>query len=94
MPGAFHFTGYTTYDAAKKQWFRTMVNGHGGHSTAWGTQTGTTTKWEGDARWNGTDTKVRDTEEMVSPKEMHVVGEYSKDNGKTWSKDHDATCKK
>jgi hypothetical protein len=93
-PGAFHFTSYTTYDAAKKQWFRTMVNGHGGHAQSWGTHTGNKTTWEGDAHWQGNDVKVRDTEEVVSPKEVHVVGEYSKDGGKTWNKDHDATCKK
>jgi hypothetical protein len=30
----------------------------------------------------------------VSPKEVHVTGEYSKDGGKTWAMDHDVTCKK
>jgi len=94
MPGTYRFTSYTTYDAAAKKWYRTMVNAHGGHGQAWGTQTGQKTSWEGEARWNGNDIKTRDTEEMVSPKEMHVVGEYSKDGGKTWNKDHEATCKK
>jgi uncharacterized protein DUF1579 len=89
----FKFTAFTTYDAANKKWFRTMVNGHGGHTTAWGTASGTKVTWEGDARFGGADLKIRETED-ASPKEVHIVGEYSKDGGKTWNKDHDATCKK
>src|SRR5262245_39391912 len=83
-----HFTGFTTYDAAKKMFYRTMVNGHGGHGVEWGTATDKKLAFEGDARWNGNDIKTRNTEEMTSPKEVHVVGEYSKDGGKTWNKDH------
>ncbi len=90
----FKFTMMTTYDAAAKKWWRTSVNGRGGHMTATGTQAGTKTTWEGDARMMGNDVKVRDTEERVGPKEWKVLGESSKDGGKTWMKDHEATCKK
>ncbi|CAN5909901.1 hypothetical protein BH11MYX3_BH11MYX3_42280 [soil metagenome] len=90
----YKFTVMTTYDAAAKKWWRTSVNGRGGHRTETGTQAGTKITWEGDSRMMGNDSKVRDTEEMVGPKEWHVSGESSKDGGKTWSKDHEATCKK
>jgi hypothetical protein len=90
----FKFTMLTTYDAASKKFWRTRVTGRGGHAVEWGTAAGTKVSWEGDARMMGNDIKTRETEEMVSPKEVHVVGEMSKDGGKTWTKDHDATCKK
>ena len=70
------------------------MNATGGHTTSWGTMADKKMTWEGDARCRGNDVKIRDTEEMTAPKEMKVLGEYSKDGGKTWSKDHEATCKK
>ena len=89
------FVMYTTYDATAKKLWRTAVNGRGGHSSGWGTIADKKTTWEGEARWpGGVDVKTRETEEMVSPKEVKIVGEYSKDGGKTWNKDHDASCKK
>jgi hypothetical protein len=38
--------------------------------------------------------KIRSTEEFVSPKEVKVSGESSKDGGKTWAKEFEVTCKK
>lgn len=90
----FKFTMFTTYDAASKKFWRTRVNGRGGHAVEWGTVNATKVSWEGDARMMGNDIKVRETQEVVGPKEFHVMGEMSKDGGKTWTKDHDATCKK
>jgi hypothetical protein len=91
----FKFFGYTTYDATAKKLWRVNVNGRGGHGWAWGTMADKKVTWEGEARWpGGVDVKVRESEEMVSPKEVKVLGEYSKDGGKTWSKDHEASCKK
>jgi hypothetical protein len=84
----------TTYDAASKKFFRQSANSHGGHATSWGTPADKKVSWEGDAHWGGKDIKIRGTEEMVSPKEAHIVGEYSEDAGKTWKPDHDVTCKK
>jgi hypothetical protein len=87
-------TWFTTYDAANKKLWRVTMNARGGHGTAWGTWTDNKISWEGDARWGGVDVKTRTTEEMVSPKELKVMGESSKDGGKTWAKDVEATCKK
>ncbi|MBV8761563.1 MAG: hypothetical protein JO257_29985 [Deltaproteobacteria bacterium] len=85
---------FTTYDAAAKKWYRVSANSHGGHAVSWGTAAGTKVSWEGDAHWGGKDLKIRGSEEMVSPKEAHIVGEMSDDGGKTWKPDHDVTCKK
>lgn len=88
-------TWYTTYNATQKKLYRTMMNARGGVSWAWGTMADKKTTWEGESHWpDGTDVKVRGTDEMTSAKELHSTGEYSKDGGKTWNKDHDATCKK
>lgn len=88
------FTGFTTYDAAAKKFYRQRVTGTGGHAAEWGTVADKKITWEGDARAHGNDVKTRQVEEMTGPKEMKVSGEYSKDGGKTWAKDHEATCKK
>jgi hypothetical protein len=92
--GTFHGTFLTTFDPNSKKFFRQTANSHGGHTTEWGTAEGTKTTWEGDGWWGGKPIKVRGTEEAVSPKEEHIVGEYSEDSGKTWKPDHDVTCKK
>jgi len=90
----FHATFLTTYDAGSKRFYRQTATSHGGHGTEWGTVSGTKTSWEGDDFFGGNNHKVRGSDEMVSPKEAHIVGEYSDDGGKTWKPDHDVTCKK
>ncbi len=89
------FVMYTTYEPTAGKLWRVSVNARGGRATGTGTIAGNKISWEGEARWpGGVDVKTRMTEEIVSPKEVKVAGEYSKDGGKTWSKDHEATCKK
>jgi hypothetical protein len=85
---------YTTYDAGSSKLWRVNLNARGGHSTAWGTIADKKIMWEGDARWGGTDYKTKTTEEWVSPKELKVSSEASKDGGKTWAKELDTVCKK
>lgn len=88
-------TWFTTYDPNAKKLYRMMVNARGGHSTSWGTIADKKITWEGEAHWaTGTDVKTRTTEELISAKELKVSGEASKDGGKTWSKEFEATCKK
>jgi hypothetical protein len=93
MPST-HITMMTTYDTDAKKWYRQSANSHGGHGVSWGTTSGNKTTWEGDSHNGTTDIKIRGAEEIVSPKEVHVTGEYSSDGGKTWKFDHDVTCKK
>src|SRR5665647_2021683 len=59
----FKFTMFTTYDAASKKFWRTRVNGRGGHASESGTMTGAKISWEGDGRVMGNDFKTRETEE-------------------------------
>jgi hypothetical protein len=94
MP-AMKSTWYTTYDPTAKKLWRASMTARGGHTVAWGTIDGKKITWEGDATWaSGATVKVRTVEEMVSAKEVKVTGEASKDGGKTWAKELDATCKK
>lgn len=88
------FTMYTGYDANAKKLFRTSFNGMGGHSTTTATYDAKKVTFEGESSGMHGAVKVRNTEEMVSPKEVKVTGEVSKDNGKTWAWDHEAVCKK
>jgi hypothetical protein len=88
-------TWYTTYDNTQKKLWRVNITARGGHTTAWGTIADKKVSWEGDSTWaDGSTVKLRTTEEWVSPKELKVSGEASKDGGKTWGKELDATCKK
>lgn len=88
------FTMFTTYDTASKKMWRTSINGMGGHSTGFGTIADKKVVWEMDGVGPMGPMKMRQTEEFVSPKEVKVTGELSRDNGKTWVFDHDASCKK
>jgi hypothetical protein len=70
------------------------MNSMGGHGTHWGTGDGKKMSFEGDVHGMAGDIKTKQTEEVVSPKEVHLQGQFSKDGGKTWVPDHDITCKK
>jgi hypothetical protein len=92
--GEMHAIFLTAYDASAKKFYRLTANSRGGHGTGWGTAAGKKISWEGDSHFPTGDVKFRGSEEMVSPTEVHVLGEYSKDGGKTWTPDHELTCKK
>jgi hypothetical protein len=88
-----HSAFLTTYDTDKKKFYRATANGRGGHGVAWGTLADKKISWDGEARWNGKDVKVRTTEDM-SGKDVTIKSESSKDGGKTWAFEADITCKK
>ena len=89
----FKFTEYTGYDG--KKWHRYAVDNMGGaREMETASMTPEKTVWEGQGSMGGMMMKVRDTEEMGKDKSFHTVGEMSMDGGKTWVKEHDATCKK
>jgi hypothetical protein len=87
----FKFTTYRTFDPASKKWTSIMVDNWGGYQVSTSTD-GVT--WEGTSNSPMGVVKAKDTETLVSPKEQHLVGQYSKDNGKTWVNGYDVTCKK
>jgi hypothetical protein len=66
----------------------------GGHEVTTSTgMNGNKMVWEGTANGMGMSMKSRHTEEVVSPKETKISGEYSMD-GKTYKKMYEMTCKK
>lgn len=98
----YKFTGYTTFNETEKKWYRVMVDNMGSIET--NSSAGPTagkTVWEGESRMSVTMgmpsnvMKSRHTEEFNDKdKTLHLFGEASMDNGKTWIKAYDATCKK
>jgi hypothetical protein len=97
----YKFTGYTTYNAVEKKWYRVMVDNMGSIET--NTSAGLTAGkivWEGESRMGismpgmpSNVTRSRHTEELTD-KAIHMLGEMSMDGGKTWIKAYDANCKK
>ena len=85
----------TTYDAMSKKWYRILTDNTGGSETSWSSgMANNKVVWEGEARGMGMKPwKTRETEDMVSPKEVKLTGEMSMD-GKTWMKNWEASCKK
>jgi hypothetical protein len=90
---SFKFTEYTGYDG--KKWHRYGVDNMGGaREMETAAMAPEKTVWEGQGSMGGMPMKLRDTEEMGKDKSFHTVGEMSMDNGKSWTKEHDVTCKK
>jgi hypothetical protein len=92
--GGFKFTSFTTLDEKTAKWHRVMVDNMGGYETS-ESAGGANGKvdWEGTARSAMGTTKTKHHEEMVSPKEVKMWGEFSTD-GKAWTKSYEAVCKK
>jgi hypothetical protein len=87
----YKFTAYRTFDAATKKWTNVMVDNWGGYQVSTSTDGSV---WEGTSNSPMGVVKAKDTETLVSPKELKLVGQYSQDNGKTWVNGYDVTCKK
>jgi Protein of unknown function (DUF1579) len=92
----FKGESYTTYDPTAKKWVQFMRDSSGGSETR--TSMGMKDNkivWEGDSRSSTMPAmKVRETNDMSDAKAgTKMTGEYSQD-GKTWMKIWEATCKK
>ncbi len=85
---------HTTFDGASKKLWRVSVNSNGGHGVSGASYDATKMVFDGDSVGMHGSTKFRHTEELVSPKEVKVTGEISKDGGKTYAADYETTCKK
>jgi hypothetical protein len=92
----FHFESFTTLDPATKQWKRVMVEGGGGWST--GESEGmkdNKVDWALASHSAMGDAMFRDHEDMSDPKAgAKMWGEFSIDQGKTWTKVYEMACKK
>jgi hypothetical protein len=87
----FKFTSYRTFDAASKKWSSVMVDNWGGYAV---TTSSDGTAWEGTSHSPMGVMKSKDTETVVSAREVKMAGQYSSDNGKTWVPGYDMVCKK
>lgn len=86
----YKFTSYRTFDAASREWTNVIVDNLGGYSTSSSTD-GIT--WLGESRGPMGEMRIRDTEDAVSPGEMNMRGEYSRD-GLNWSTGYALSCKR
>lgn len=92
--GGFKLVDYSSFEPTTKKWTRIMTDNMGGHEVTTSTgMNGNKMVWEGTANGMGMSMKSRHTEEVVSPKETKISGEYSMD-GKSYKKMYDMTCKK
>jgi hypothetical protein len=92
----FKFEGYSTFDPGSKKWRSVMIDNWGGQmvGTSDGMQGGKmdTMSDTMDMRGKG---QFKDHTDATDPKKgVHMWGEESRDNGKTWNKVYDMTCKK
>ena len=95
----FTFEEFTTFDPASKKWRRIMIESTGGWATGESSgMTGGKADWElkTHAPVPGmSEGMFRDHEDMSDPKAGGKMwGEFSPDNGKTWQKVYEMTCKK
>jgi hypothetical protein len=92
--GGIKYTSYTTLDEKTGRWHRVLVDNAGGYETV-ESAGGTTGKvdWEGVSRGPRGTAKTKHHEEMVSAKEVKMWGELTTDDGASWQKSYDVTCK-
>lgn len=92
----FKFESFSTFNPATKRWTRVMVESGGN----WATGESAGMK-DNKVDWHLTthspmgDAMFRDHEDMTDPKAgAKMSGEFSTDQGKTWTKVYELTCKK
>ena len=97
----YKFTSYATYDAKNAKWYRVMVDNWGMYGSGWstGADAAGAIVWDLTMKSPMGDSKFRDHDEPATdPKakkgSRHMWGEMSMDNGKTYTKVYDVTCKK
>jgi hypothetical protein len=86
----YEFHSYRRFDTASSQWVNVIMDNMGGHAVSRSTD-GIT--WTGESTGPMGAMAIRDTEAIVSPGEMKMLGQYSLD-GKTWSTGYELSCKK
>ncbi|WP_433932742.1 DUF1579 domain-containing protein [Sorangium cellulosum] len=86
----YKFNSYRTFDTSSRKWVNVIVDNLGGHAVSWSAD-GVT--WTGESSGPMGGMKIRDTETIVSPGKVNMLGQYSLD-GKSWSTGYDLSCKK
>jgi hypothetical protein len=91
---SFHFEAYTTYDSVGRHFHRIVADNSGSMSDGEGHVTGTQLQFDLDTHSSQGDGKFRDHLDWTDAKALKANGETSSDNGKTWTKAYEMTCKK
>ena len=86
----YKFTSYRTFDSSSSKWVNVIVDNLRGHAVSRSTD-GVT--WTGDSSGPIGTMKIRDTETIVAPGKVKMVGQYSLD-GSNWSTGYDLSCDK
>jgi hypothetical protein len=94
--GKYHFDSYVTMDPSSKKWHRVMIETGGGYSTGDSAgMTGGKLDWEMTTNSAMGQAKFRDHIDASDAKAgVKTWGEASMDNGKSWTKVYEMTCKK
>jgi hypothetical protein len=87
---------YTTYDAKDGKWRRVSIDSFGGQMVGTADATGDqkTQQFTLDATGPMGPMQMREKLDASDPKVVTILGERSLDQGKTWDKDYEVTCKK
>jgi len=90
--GEYHyaFDAHRTFDTAKGQWVNVIVDNVGGHALSASTDSVT---WLGESSGPMGTMQIKDTETLVAPGQVNMVGQYSFD-GTTWNTGYELSCKK
>jgi hypothetical protein len=86
----YGFNAYRTFDPSASQWVSVIVDNMGGHAVS---RSADGVVWTGESTGPMGKIQIRDTETLVSPGEMKMLGQYSPD-GESWSTGYDLSCRK
>ncbi|MEY4548096.1 MAG: hypothetical protein RL685_4291 [Pseudomonadota bacterium] len=86
----YSFNAYRTFDPSVNHWVNVIVDNLGGRALS-ASADGVT--WTGESSGPMGNMKIRDTETLVAPGELRMLGEYSLEAG-SWSAGYELSCKR
>ncbi|WP_395847388.1 DUF1579 domain-containing protein [Cystobacter fuscus] len=86
----YNFNSYRTFDTSSSKWVNVIVDNLGGHAVSSSTDG---VIWTGESSGPMGKMEIRDTETLVSPGEVNMLGQYSLD-GRNWSTGYELSCKR
>lgn len=87
----YGFTAHRTFEASSGSWVSLIVDNLGGHATS---RSADGITWTGASRGPMGEMQIRDSETMLSPGRMIMVGQYSLDGGTSWSTGYELSCER
>lgn len=87
----YEFTAYRTFQSSVGTWLSLIVDNLGGHSVSRSTD---------GALWTGTSSsamgelQIKDSETLLAPGKLALLGQYSLDGGTSWNTGYDLTCQR